>query len=477
MDLEIEIPHDFRERDYQVPIMRYLDTHPLGGRAVWVMHRRAGKDLTLMHQTCKMALERVGAYWHIYPTAEQARRALWTGFTRDGKRIMEQVFPEAVRKAPRSFAPNAEMMVELINGSIWRLMGSDKMEVVGAGPVGVVFSEYALAKPKTWELVRPMLRESNGWAAFISTPRGHNHMWEIWETARKEGWFHECKTVLETGQRYASTRKPGTTIGPVEMMEEERAEGMEEAMVRQEYLCDWTAANVGAVWGDLIEALEKAGAVAEFDFDRSRVFTTWDLGGAGAKGDATCFWIWAPTPDGADLLDYYENHGKPLSHYWDEVDRRCDGLKVRPVKHWLPHDARAKHLTGVSVLEECVGHWGSERVAIYPEGSLLDGIQAARWLLQRKVRVHPRCGEGLEALKAYHYAWDEDRKVFSNQPEHDWSSHGSDGFRGVALVCRHSEKLTRPPKHEAPKPYAQPVDRSVSLDDAWAAYEREQRDR
>jgi phage terminase large subunit len=470
-EAEFEIPNQFRERDYQVPIMRYLDTHPLGGRAVWVMHRRAGKDLTLMHQTCKMALERIGAYWHVYPTAEQARRSLWTGFTRDGKRIMEQVFPPEVRTAPRTFAPNAEMMVELINGSIWRLMGSDKMEVVGAGPVGVVFSEYALAKPKTWELVRPMLRESSGWAAFISTPRGRNHMWEIWETASEEGWFRDSKTVLETGQRYASTRHPGKTIGPEEMMDEERAEGMEEALIRQEYLCDWTAANVGAVWGDLIEALEKAGAVAEFKPESGRVFTVWDLGGSGAKGDSTAFWIFAATDDGADLLDYYENHGKTLEHYWDEVDRRCAAIGVRPVRHWLPHDARAKHLTGVSVLEQCLAHWGPENVAIYPEEGLLNGIQAGRWLLQRKVRIHPRCGEGTEALKAYHYGWDEDRKTFTNAPEHDWSSHGADAFRGLALVVKTAERLSRPPKQEPKGPYARSVD-SFSLDELFTDRER-----
>jgi phage terminase large subunit len=442
------IPNDFDPRPYQRRYMRYFTdggSDGRGKRAAWCVHRRGGKDLTALHTTAMLMHRRVGVYWHVFPTAEQGKKAIWTEFRSDGKRIMENVFPKWMRKSPKDFAPSGEMIVELKCGSIWRLMGSDKIEVVGAGPVGVVFSEFALAKPSTWELVSPMLRANSGWAAFISTPRGNNHFKREFDTAGREpGWFRDIQTVHDTGQTYASTRRPGQMIGPNAMIEEEIASGRQASFVRQEYECDWTAANVGAVWGDLIETLEKNGAIAEFDFDRKRVFSTWDLGGSGAKGDATCFWLWAPTPDGADVLDYYENHGKTLEHYWDEMARREAAIGVRAVRHWLPHDARAKHLTGVSVLEQSIKHWGAERVAIYPEDNLLNGIQAGRWLLQRPVRFHPRCSEGIEALKAYHYEFDEDRNTLSNQPEHDWSSHAADGFRGLSLVVKRTEAMSRP---------------------------------
>lgn len=477
--IQYPIPNNFEPRPYQRKFMRYFvdgGSDGRGKRAAWCVHRRGGKDLTALHTTAMLAHRRVGTYWLIFPTAEQGRKAIWTEFREDGLRILENVFPKWMRKTPRDFSSNGEMIVELKCGSIWRLMGSDKIEVVGAGPVGVVFSEFALAKPKTWELISPMLRANGGWAAFISTPRGANHFKDQYDRAGKEpGWFRDTQTVRDTGQTYWSTRRPGERITPDEMMDEERGAGRQETFIRQEYLCDWTAANVGSVWGDLVEVLEKSGAVSEFDPPTSRVFTTWDLGGSGARGDATSFWLWAATDTGADLLDYYEGQGKTLEHYWDEVERRCAAIGVRPVKHWLPHDARAKHLTGVSVLEQCVRHWGIENVAIYPEEGLLNGIQAARWLLQQPVRVHPRCSEGLDAIKAYHYAWDEDSKVFSNLPEHDWSSHGSDAFRGLALVVRRSEALTRPPKRDAPVPYAPVTVRTPSLDEAWKAHDRRRR--
>lgn len=454
--MRIELPNRFVPRHYQMPFMAYLDQHSKGGRAVWVMPRRAGKDLTAMHQTCKMAHQRKGTYWHVYPTAEQGRRSIWTEFTKDGDRIMEMVFPKAIRNKPAEWAPNAEMVVELKCGSIWRLMGSDKLEVVGAGPVGVVFSEYALAKPMTWDFVRPMVREREGWVAFISTPRGKNHLWKEWEIAGREpGYWRDLKTIYETQH-----------LDPDKTLAEERAAGMPEALLRQEYLCDWTAANVGSVYGELLEALEKGGAVSEFDMDVPRVFTTWDLGGSGAKGDATAIWIWSATREGVDLIDYLEGTGKPLSHYHDEVDRRLSALHLTAICHWLPFDATSMHLSGESVLQQTSDRWGQSRVALTPRRNLLDGIQAGRWLLQRKVRIHPRCLAGVEALKAYHYEWDPERKVFSNTPTHDWSSHGADAFRYLACVARYSEEVTRPPDPKNLRP---------TLNDLVEDYRREQR--
>src|SRR5438445_551334 len=138
----MRLPNGFTPRPYQRRYMAYFDGG--GKRAMWVVHRRGGKDLTAMHQTVKEMHRRRGAYWHVYPSFSQARKAIWEGFTNDGQRIIDQVFPEEICKRKNEH----EMFVELRCGSIWRLLGSDKIEVVGAGPVGVVFSEYAVAKPK-----------------------------------------------------------------------------------------------------------------------------------------------------------------------------------------------------------------------------------------------------------------------------------------------------------------------------------------
>lgn len=458
----VTIPNGWSPRWYQEPALRYFDAG--GKRAVTVHHRRAGKDLTALHQTCKMMHMRKGAYWHVFPTAEQGRKAIWEGFTKDGVRTLEQVFPASVRKSPREFAPKAEMIVELKCGSIWRLLGSDKMEVVGAGPVGVVFSEFALAKPNTWDLIRPMLRENDGWAWFISTPRGKNHFHKLLEMARKDPkWFVDVKTLGDT-----------RAYDPEQTVAEERASGMPEELIQQEYFCDFSAANVGSFYGVLLAALEARGGMSAFESPTSDVFTSWDLG----RADDTAIWWWRLNGHGGvDVLDHYAAHGEDVEHYFSVLDERARRHGWRYRKHWLPHDARAKTLaTRVSVMDQFIARYGSGQVAIGPELSLKDGIAAVRWVLQRDIRIHPRCSvaanpkdcDGIDALRSYHREWDAAAKCFRETPVHDWSSHTADSFRYLACVVRVSEGLV--PKEE--KPNGAIEARGPTMDEAWASQRR-----
>lgn len=458
--MEIALPNDFEPRQYQRRYMRYFDSG--GKRACWVVHRRGGKDLTAMHQTCKMMHERKGAYWHIYPTAEQARKAIWEGFTKDGKRIMEQVFPREIRKTPKDWAPNAEMVVELKCGSVWRLLGSDKIEVVGAGPAGVVFSEYAIAKPTAWHLIRPMLRENGGWASFIYTPRGNNHGKELYDMAlQNDGWFCELLTLNDT-----RAYDPDTTVA------EERAEGMPEEMIQQEYFCDFKGALLGSYYGKLIGNLEDAGAITDFEHDTTNVLTSWDLG----KGDSTAIWFWRLTHSGVDFIDHYEASGEGLKHYFGLLDAWADEKGYRYVKHWLPHDAAAQTLvTDQTIEEQCVEKWGRSLVEIVPRLDVDDGIQAVRWLLQQPVRFHPRCrklngatdSDGIECLKQYRKEWDEDKRCFKDKPLHDWTSHTADAMRYAAIVVKHVRRMLTP---KAPKKETidiKPLSQRYTMNDVW----------
>ena len=201
----------------------------------------------------------------------------------------------------------------------------------------------------------------------------------------------------------------------------------------------------GSVYGDLLAALEARGGVLEFSHPTDGVYITHDLG----ISDATAQWYWRLNGDGAvDLIDYYEATGKPISHFMDEADAR--GYKI--VRYLLPHDARARTLvTGGSVLDQFLSRYGMAKVGIVPELSLADGIQASRWTLGLPMRIHSRCEPGLKMLKAYRYGWDEERKIYSRVPVHDFSSHGSDAFRYVACSFR-AQADSIPRTRELPGP-------------------------
>jgi phage terminase large subunit len=454
-------PFDYRE--HQRPFYEHMQA---GGRLAFLSwHRRAGKDLAGLHWGAEAAARRRGLYWHMLPTARQARKVIWDGMTNDGHRFIDNAFPPGfiVRR-------NAtEMLLELANGSIFQLVGSDNYDsLVGSNPVGVTFSEFALSKPAAWNYIRPILAMNGGWAVFNTTPRGRNHAFDLWETANKpeSGWFTQKVSVYDSNLRYPSAREPGKLLTPDEMMDEERRNGMPDPFIRSEYLCDWNAAMVGSVWGDLLEELAERGGEQLWDYERDGVFTAWDLG----QADATAIWFFRVRDAGIEFIDHYEARGQPLSHYADLIDSKG----YRYVKHWLPHDAVARTLASrVSVLDQLGARFGRSKVAICPRLALLDGIQAARWLLQQdETRFHrERCKAGLDAIRQYHYEYDDDTKMYGVKPEHDWSSHTADAFRYAAVVSRLSGIF----KPRAPKPkiyVPEPVGPVVTLDALWADHEK-----
>ena len=159
-----------------------------------------------------------------------------------GKRRIDEAFPPEARESTNEQG----MFMRLNNGSTWSVIGSDRYDtaLVGTSIAGVVFSEYALANPSAWAYTRPMLEENDGWAIFITTPRGRNHAFEMYKHASHlPGWFCELLTAKDTE---ALTR---------EQLAEALAEyvalyGADQgtAQYKQEYLCDWQAAILGAFY-------------------------------------------------------------------------------------------------------------------------------------------------------------------------------------------------------------------------------------
>jgi phage terminase large subunit len=74
--------------------------------------------------------------------------------------------------------------------------------------------------------------------------------------------------------------------------------------------------------------------------------------------------------------------------------------------------------------------------SVIPPGKLQDRINAARAVLSRCSFHADNCARGLEALRAWSFKWDDERKIFSTEPDHDWASHGADAFSYGAQVVR-----------------------------------------
>lgn len=444
----VEVDGGFVPRPYQLPYMLAMDN---GCKfAVWVCHRRAGKDRTALAQAARMAMQRVGLYWHCLPTLKQARRVVWDGITSEGRNLIRATFPrEIVKKVNEE-----EMKVQLMNDSIIQLVGADNFDsLVGANPVGVVFSEWALTDPRAYDFVRPILRENKGYVAFVYTPRGYNHGWTILQTAKKvPGAFVAVMSIKDTG------------VLTEDDMAMERALGMPEDLIQQEYYVDFSTANVGAIIGRWIAQAEREGRVNEDAVwsPGSRVIVSSDIG----YRDTASWWWWQMRLGGFDLIHYDEASGLDAQDWIERLKE--PGLPID--KLYLPHDARAKTMASRhTVIEQMALAYDCE---IIPQARIQDRINAARFVLPRCNFHVERCARGLEALRAWQFKFDEERKTFSREPLHDWASHGSDAFSYGAQVV---QEAIAPPDDKPLPLHIGPVSYSFTLDQLHADRSRDMR--
>lgn len=202
-------------------------------------HRRSGKDTSWLNFTIREAVTRVGTYIHLFPQLKRGRKILWEGRNRGGMPFLEHIPPSLVRRKRED-----EMMIELVNDSIWRIEGIENLDsVVGMNPVGIVYSEFSQMKPAAWDLVRPILNENGGWAAFNYTPRGRlHHSYELYQMALQHPeWYCSLLTVEDT--RRDAPGEDGSRLITPEQVEAERRQGMREPLIRQEYYCDFTVGS------------------------------------------------------------------------------------------------------------------------------------------------------------------------------------------------------------------------------------------
>jgi phage terminase large subunit len=374
-------------------------------------------------------MERPGTYWHLLPEYAQARKAVWDAVNpHTGKRRIDEAFPQEIRRYTRE----QEMAIGIGSVSTWQLVGSDNFNaLMGTPPVGVNFSEFALANPAAWAYIRPILLENNGWATFISTPRGKNHLKAMYDHARNaEGWFREKLTADETG---VFTKEQLEN----ELRELQAQHGQDYGLSiwEQEYFCSFEAAILGSIWGDLVSRSEREGRIRAVPHEETQpVHTAWDLGFT----DDTAIWFFQMVFGEVRVIDYLENAGKGIEFYADilKEKRKDDGWVYGT--HFLPHDARARTLAagGKSIQQQLHAH-NVGRIVIAPRLDVEEGIQAARATFPHCWFDSERCGKGIEHLRNFKREWDDEKKVFSMKPVHDNASHAASAFRTLALVWKH----------------------------------------
>lgn len=177
--------------------------------------------------------------------------------------------------------------------------------------------------------------------------------------------------------------------------------------------------------------------------DHLPVMTFWDLG----VSDSMVIWFVRKLSDTSyQVIDYYENAGEGLRHYFKVLKDR--GYQYS--KHYAPHDIQNRSLTGdaKSRLDiakegyEIDGEIYSVRFEVVPNIGVMDGIEQVREILKYCEFDEQKCEEGISNLENYRKEWDDKKGCWKDKPLHDHTSHGADGFRYFAVAMNKAKQVT-----------------------------------
>jgi hypothetical protein len=376
------------------------------------------------------------------PLANQARKAIWTAVNpHTGKRRLFDAFPQEYIENMN----DNEMFIRFKSGSTFQVVGSDNYNsLVGSPPVGVTFSEWALANPSAWAYLSPILAENGGWASFITTPRGNNHAKSMYDAVKNNPqWFTQ---ILSASDTKAISQ---------EIIEEQRSvykgifgEEVANGLIDQEFFCSFAGAMVGAYWGADISRMERRGGIVPFEIDpKHPVHTAWDLG----KAVNNPIWCFQVINGQLRIVDFYRPEA-------DDLEEWCLWLNSKGYNgiDYVPDDVMdfiwgAKHTRWDLLKAHKRNPKLVKRIAV------ADGIHAGREAI--KVAVFhggdderaERVSFGLDGLKNYRREWDDDLKTYRENPVKDWAEHIGSSWRYLGLAWRAANVIVpkEPPKTES----------------------------
>lgn len=419
----------------------------------FVTHRRLGKTVRTIRKLVRKAMLCPfddGRYAYLAPTYAMAEDIAWAYLTAFARRVYD--FAGLVE---REWINQSRLSVWLptYDGgrSRVRLYGVDspKQRMRGLYLDGAVFDEWAQIPFSVWsEQVRPMLADENRagvdiegqvnqWAEFITTPFGRNHAYTMHRKA--ETWFAGGTVVEKDPETNAETPvvrddwaarvfKASETgiLTRKELLD--AYQDMGRSKYEQEFECSWDAAVEGAIYAREIEEARAQNRIRPLAWNKLvPVNTAWDLG----WDDATAIWFFQHVGEQINVIDYYEASGADLSHYADILaDKR-----YRYGYHLFPHDV-AVHELGSGKSRESILRSLGIRVTVVPKHSPWDGISAAQAMFSQCVFDETRCADGLDRLALYRREMNEKLGVLRQNPVHDWTSHGADAWRTLAVGRR-----------------------------------------
>ena len=96
--MHLQLPFNYFPRAYQLDLWQAITSNEKK-RALYVWHRRAGKDLLALNVIIYQAFfGNVGTYWHIFPSYAQGAKSVWQETNSEGRKYIDYIPQELIAK-------------------------------------------------------------------------------------------------------------------------------------------------------------------------------------------------------------------------------------------------------------------------------------------------------------------------------------------------------------------------------------------
>lgn len=355
--------------------------------------RRFGKTTLAIDQMKGRASIPNSRIAYIAPTYQQARDIAWAQLKNDCKQAAESI-------------NESRLEIKLINGSIIQLKGWEAIETLrGQFFDQIILDEVAMYR-NFWlqwqEVIRPTLTDRKGEALFISTPKGFNHFYDLFNMQEEDSDYKSFHF-----SSYDNTHLPAEEIDKAKLE-------LSSDRFAQEYMADFRKTE-GLVYKEfdrerhvfsiMEEMPREVIAGVDFGFTNPCAIPHIEI-------DATdCWWITA---------EYYET-GK--------TDMQVAEYLAAKSYNMVYPDPEAP-----SAIAEMRKHGVNVRDVIKGKDSIKNGIDAVRERLKAgKLKVHVSCKNTIMEFETYSYP---DKKPDHNEEENplDENNHMMDAIRYPVMM-------------------------------------------
>jgi len=261
--------------------------------------RRWGKSVLSRMIMLKWALDNPGLYWIVSPTFQQGKDIHWMqGYKKELKNVDKW--------------NDSDLSLTLHNGSVIQLKTAENPDrLKGVKLRGLIVDEIAAMRNWEWiwqEALRPCLTDYEAPAIFISTPKGFNHFYDLYNT----------KNDLYKSWHFTSYDNPYI---PKEEIDYARKELTDDTF-QQEYMADFRK-YTGLVYKEFQREIH---VIEPFDIpDSWGIYRGIDFG---STNPTACLWVAVDSDDNWFIVGEHYETGETIDYHAGRINSSLFSKRV-----------------------------------------------------------------------------------------------------------------------------------------------------